>query len=243
MYSLISKKTGKIYKVREGIEYHCKEGKISKEDIESGNKIVKSNKGTEFLVTKANPYDIRSKIKRGPQILIEKDLGYIIARTGVDKNSFIVEAGGGSGAGTTFFSKFVEKVHSYEERENFIEIIKENIDLLGGEDNVKIFNKKIEDGIENEENVDLLFLDLPQPWEVLEKNLDAIKDGKYIVCYLPSMLQIHKVVEKTLDDDRLHLEEINEVNIREWIGKEKVLRPENKKEIDFTAFLVFIRKL
>lgn len=242
MKVLISKKTGIYYYYKGEGDYNCKEGIISQSDILSGNSLVKANTNREFLVFDANFIDLKKKMKRGPQIITEKDLGYIIARCGVGKDSFIVEAGGGSGGATSFFSKIVKKVHTYEVVKDHCDIINKNIEYFGL-DNVELFNKDLADEIENEKDIDLLFLDMPEPNIVLQKDLKAVKSGNYIVCYVPSISQIQEITKLIPEKSDLYLEEITEVILRHWKVWERVSRPEHRKEIDHTAFLVFIRKI
>lgn len=241
MKVLVNKKTGHIYYYKGPGDYHCKEGIIKEEDINTKNLVI-STLRKEFYVFEANKFDYYNKIKRGPQILIPKDIGYIIARTGIDKNSVVVEAGGGSGGITSYFSRICKEVHTYELEEANCKIIEKNIEYLGL-DNVNLINGNLKDYIVKEENVDLLFLDMPNPIEVLEENVRCVKLGCYIVCYLPSISQISELDKWIYENisDSLYIEEISEVSVRNWKVKGFISRPEHKKEIDHTAFLVFIR--
>lgn len=239
---LISKKTGNFYYYNGKGEYHCKEGFLTEEDILSGNPIIKNSKDRDFLVFESNNHDQFQKIKRGPQIILEKDLGYIIARSGVDKHSKIVEAGGGSGGATTFFGRIADKVHTYELRDDHCKIIETNIKKFEL-DNITLTNADLADHIETETDIDLLFLDMPEPVTILEKDLKAVKSGRYIVCYVPSISQIQEITKHLSQTPTLYLEEITEVQLRHWRIWEKVSRPEFRKDIDHTAFLVFLRKV
>lgn len=242
MKVLISKKTG-LYYYYTGIgDYHCKEGVIKKIDIDSGEKIVKSNINREFLVFNANEYDITKKYKRGPQLINPKDLGYIIARSGISKHSLVIDAGSGSGAACSFFANFVKKVISYDIREDHTLIAKNN-SKLHSLDNIEFKVGNLADDVEKLKDIDLLFLDMPNPVEILEKNLEGVKSGSYIICYVPSISQIQEITNSIASKDNLYLEEISEVILRHWRVWEKISRPEHRKEIDHTAFLVFIRKI
>lgn len=245
MLVLISRKTNRIYyyMINSDSDYHCKEGVIKKEDLlNTDTNTVYSNLSREFLKFKASESDYAQKIKRGPQIITSKDLGYIIARTRVNKNSKIVEAGGGSGGATMFFASIVNSVHTYEIVEDHFNIIKYNLNKHNI-NNVNLTLGDLSEHIENESDIDLLFLDMPEPKLILEKNLNSIKNGKFIVCYLPSISQIINLYSHILSRDDLYLEEVSEVSIRNWKITNKISRPEHKKEIDHTAFLVFIRKV
>jgi len=56
------------------------------------------------------------KIKRGPQIITPKDIGTIITETGINKNSIVLDAGGGSGSLSCFLANITKKVYCYEKK-------------------------------------------------------------------------------------------------------------------------------
>lgn len=243
MKVLISKKTGIYYYYKEGNgDFHCKEGFVKKEELESDKIIVVSNTNREFIMFDGNKFDLTQKFKRGPQLITPKDLGYVAARCYLGKTDFVVEAGSGSGAATCFFANIVKKVNSYEIKEDHLKIAKKNVETMGL-DNVEFFNIDLAENIENEKDIDLLFLDMPEPNSVLSKKLDCVKRGAYIVCYVPSISQIQEITKLTSERDDLYFEEISEVILRHWKVWERVSRPEHRKEIDHTVFLVFIRKI
>src|SRR3989344_6478358 len=85
-------------------DFHTHFGVIREKDIKLG--IAKSNLDKEFIVMDANFIDNIHEIKRGPAIAHQKDIGNIIATTGVGLKSKVVDAGSGCGnsepASTTF---------------------------------------------------------------------------------------------------------------------------------------------
>lgn len=242
MKVLINPKTGRYYYYKGPGDYHCKEGIIKEGDINSGSPRVMSTLKKEFIVFDAKAIDYHQTIKRGPQWIMPKDLGYVLTRTGLSKDSVVLEAGSGSGSATAFFARFVKKVYSYDVVEDHVKIAKKNTDYLGLE-NVEFEVGSVIDKVEGHEPVDLVFLDMPDPQEVFKKDLSLLSSGSFIVCYLPSITQIQQLVIAQMEHERLYVEEIAEVSIRNWRVGERVARPEHRKEIDHTAFLVFVRKL
>ncbi len=243
MYVLISLKTGLFYYYKpENGDFHTKEGFVKAEEFKEGVRKVVSNLDREFYVFPSNDYDKLQKFRRGPQLITTKDLGYILARSGIGKESYVVEAGSGSGAATSFFARLVKKVKSYEVREDHQKIAMKNFESMGL-DNVDFILGDLNDYIEKETDVDLLFLDMPDPQIVLQKDLSACKRGSYIVCYVPSIVQIQEIINVVKGRNDLYFEEISEVILRHWRVWERIARPEHRKEIDHTAFLVFIRKV
>jgi tRNA(1-methyladenosine) methyltransferase and related methyltransferases len=62
------------------------------------------------------------KLKRGPQVILPKDIGIIIAYSGIGKESRCVDAGTGSGWLAVSLARLCKEVVSYELREDFIKI-------------------------------------------------------------------------------------------------------------------------
>src|SRR3989344_2503334 len=78
--------------------------------------------------------DTFHKMRRGPQILTQKDIGLIIGMTGVGSGWRGVEAGTGSGALAMFLANIVQpkgKLYTYEWRREHQEIAKENVKNAG----------------------------------------------------------------------------------------------------------------
>ena len=89
-------------------DFHTQYGTIKKEDLEK-DKII-SNTNKEFFAFSPSFIDSFRKIKRGPQIIPLKDIALIIAETGINKNSIVVDAGSGSGALACFLANIVKEV-------------------------------------------------------------------------------------------------------------------------------------
>lgn len=244
MKFLIGKKSGDSHCVAPNQDFHCKNGIITKEDLQSSKTLVTTNINKDYFMSDTNNHDRVSKFKRGPQSMSPKDLGYIISRTRVGKHSKIVEAGAGMGVATSFFANVAKIVHSYEIREEHLKIVEKNLEKMNiSKEDVKLQLGDLAEYIEEEKDIDLLFLDMPNPISILEKNLSAIKSGSYIVCYLPSITQLQEVSSLIETKENLYQEEVAEVILRNWKIWGRVSRPEHRKETDHTAFLMFIRKL
>ena len=63
MKVLISKKTGNYYYYNGEGEYHCKEGFLTVEQLQSGKNLLINNKQREFLMFDANKHDEFKKLK------------------------------------------------------------------------------------------------------------------------------------------------------------------------------------
>ena len=77
--------------------------------------------------------DLMEKFERGPQVMHLKDIGAIIAGTGVSSGWTVVEGGSGSGFLTSVLASIVQpgKVYSYEISRKFQQIARKNVELAG----------------------------------------------------------------------------------------------------------------
>ena len=229
---LIDPEGEKIY-WRNG-DLHTRFGVIKEKEIKNG--VVKSHIGKEFLVYDAYFVDRVERIKRGPAVMLNKDVGLIIANTGINAKSKILEAGTGSGLLTAFLANISGNITSYEHKKEIFELAKRNLDDLKLK--VKLKNKDIYEGVD-EKNLDAIILDLAEPWKVLKHAEKALKCGGFLVAYLPNITQVIQLV-RSLNSPFI-LDKVEEVIEREWYVDDRV-RPVNTI-LGHTAFLVFVRKI
>ncbi|MCE5213602.1 MAG: tRNA (adenine-N1)-methyltransferase, partial [Methanobacterium sp.] len=205
MRILIDEK-GKKFVVSEG-DLHTNWGYIKKETIEnsSDGDVLETHMGHKFTIIKPSINDYIDLMERKCSIILPKDIGLITAYTGLGSGYKVVEAGTGSGATALYFANIVGptgEVFSYEIREDFTEIALKNISNFGLE-NVNVKNKDIKLGID-ESRIDMIFLDLPEPWAVVEHAFSSLKVGGYLAAYNPYIEQVftlNKVLKKNSFSD------------------------------------------
>ncbi|MBS3102430.1 methyltransferase domain-containing protein [Candidatus Woesearchaeota archaeon] len=233
---------GKKFLVRDfNSDFHTQFGFFRKDDLKkkSGSRIL-SNTKSEFTIFEPCFIDLYRKIKRGAQIIPLKDIGAIIAETGINSKSRVVDAGSGSGALACFLANIAKEVVTYEIREDFIKIVEHNIDFLNLK-NIKIKNKNIYGGID-EKNADLITLDLPEPWKVLENAKKALKVGGFLVSYSPTIPQVMDFVDKARELNDFVYVKTSEIIEREWEIEERKVRPKSQP-MGHSGFMTFIRKI
>tara|TARA_Y100000034_G_C6855755_1_gene388868 strand:+ start:552 stop:1271 length:720 start_codon:yes stop_codon:yes gene_type:complete len=238
MKVLINKDKNKLVYVKDtSKDFHCEYGYISSKDLQK-NGLVETNKGVKLYLIDAEVSDKVNKIKRAPQIIPKKDIGFILAECGVNNKSIVVEAGSGSGHATIQLALHAKKVYSFDIREDHQKISKRNVDSL----DLKNVTFKIYDIYEGipVKNVDLLLLDLPSPWEVI-KHFDKVKQGGHIVNYSPTIPQVMDFVNQ-LPEYCYHVKTIELVQ-REWEVKGRKVRPKTFQELGHSGFLSFVRKI
>ena len=240
MAKVLMNKQDKFLIKDESKDFHTKYGFFKKEDLKKTDSKIISNTKKEFTVF--NPYfiDLYRKIKRDAQIIPLKDIGLIVAETGVNSNSKVVDAGAGSGALCCFLANITKEVTTYEIREDFIEIVKKNIELLGFK-HVKIKNKNIYEGID-EKDIDLVSLDVPEPLKAIGSAKNALKTGGFLVSYSPSIPQsIDFVNEINKDKDFVNIK-TSEILEREWEIDGRKVRPRSQ-QIGHAGVISFARRI
>ncbi|MCS7109566.1 MAG: tRNA (adenine-N1)-methyltransferase [Candidatus Micrarchaeota archaeon] len=179
------------------------------------------------------------KLKRGPQIILPKDLGAIVAYSGMNKESIVVDAGTGSGFSTIFFASIAKKVYSFEYRKEFFDFSEKNIKRSALKNIVHIFKSVFEGISEIEEKIDIIHLDIPNPELIFDSKFNLSEDG-CIVAYLPNIEQVSRFVSRA---SQFGFGSFTiEVFVREIISREKGTRPQNTA-IVHTAYLTFCRKI
>ena len=171
---MILDERGKKYVLKPGQDFQSDLG-IVKADVLDSAEVgdeVKSHLDHTFKIMKPNINDFIDIMDRRCSILLQKDIGQVLVHTGLGSGSRVVDAGTGAGAIALNFGNVVGpegRVFTYEIREDFAEVANKNIDNFGIT-NIEVKNKDIKEGID-EDNIDLVFLDLPKPFEIFEEVL------------------------------------------------------------------------
>lgn len=239
---LITQQGRKFFAKNVDEDMHTQYGLIKKDELKKAKEgdILKSNTSKEFFVFNPCFIDLYRKIKRDAQIIPLKDIGLIIAETGINKESKVLDAGSGSGALACFLAAIAKDTITYEIREDFIEIVKSNIEFLGLKNvnvkNIDIYNKIDDNGI------DVAILDLPEPWKAIENCAKALKAGGFLVSYSPSVPQVADFVNAVRKNESFVYLKTSEIVEREWEVEERRVRPKSKG-IGHSGFLSFARKV
>ena len=134
---MILDERGKKYVLKPGEEFQSDLGIIKAEildNAEIGDE-VKSHLDHSFKIVKPNINDFIDVMDRRCSILIKKDIGQVLAHTGLGSGSRVVDAGTGAGAIALNFGNVVGPegdVFTYEIREDFAEVASKNIEKFGG---------------------------------------------------------------------------------------------------------------
>ncbi len=230
---------GDEFFVEKGKKINTHHGKIDTSKIKKGK--TKTHLGKEVIVLEPNILDfLKRKAKRGSQVMLPKDIGMILAYTGIKPNSKVVDAGTGSAFSSLFIANFVSngKVYTYEKNKKFFEIAKKNIKESGIK-NIVLKNKDVTKKID-EKNVDLVILDLKDVKKVIKHAYKSLKPGGYLAVYSPTVDELLEVRKEIEEYGFFNVKTIENI-VREW-QYTKTLRPKTMG-ITHTGFLTFARKL
>jgi len=204
-------------------------------EFEIGNK--------KYWILSPSLQDKLQSIKRRAQIILPRDIGHIIINCSIESGQTVLEAGIGSGSLTIALATAVApngKIISYDFREDFIEHAMGNIKKVGLEKYVKTNFKDVTKGIE-EEDLDSIILDIPNPWNAVKHTYRSLKTGGYFCSFSPLTTQ----VEKTINELEKH--SFIEINTYENIQREMVVSKHGIRPsfdmLGHTGYLTFARKV
>ena len=182
--------------------------------------------------------EILKKCKRGPQVVLPKDIGVILAYSGVGKNSVVVDAGAGSGWLAIALANVAKKVTSYEWRDEFAELAEKNA-KRAGVDNLEVKRASVLDGI-GEREVDLVTLDLADSDKAVAHVHAALRKGGMLFGYLPHLEQARKFFE-ACEASGFAQPQMVEAIVRSYLVRAAGVLPENTG-LTHTAYIVFAEK-
>ena len=241
---MILDERGKKYVLKPGEEFQSDLG-IVKADVLDNAEVgyeVKSHLDHTFKIMKPNINDFIDIMDRRCSILIQKDIGQVLAHTGLGYGARVVDAGTGAGAIALNFGNVVGpegEVFTYEIREDFAEVAGKNIEKFGIT-NIHVKNKDIKEGID-EDNIDLVFLDLPKPFEIFEDVMESLNVGGWLCVYAPYIDQAetsYRVAKKM----GFYNLEIFETLERGLEVRPQGVRPKTRM-VGHSGYLLFARKL
>ena len=241
---MILDERGKKYVLKPGEEFQSDLGIIRADVLDEADvgDEVKSHLDHTFKIMKPNINDFIDIMDRRCSILIQKDIGQVLAHTGLGAGSRVVDAGTGAGAIALNFGNVVGpegNVFTYEIREDFAEVAMKNIEKFGIT-NIHVKNQDIKKGID-EDNIDLVFLDLPKPFEIFEEVMESLNVGGWLCVYAPYIDQAETSyrIAKKLGFYNLDIIETLERGLE---VRPQGVRPKTRM-VGHSGYLVFARKL
>ncbi|MEO6988048.1 MAG: tRNA (adenine-N1)-methyltransferase [Aquihabitans sp.] len=226
-----------------GGEFHTHSGFVSHDDIigRQEGSILRSTRGANFTAFRPTLSDFVLKMPRGAQVIYPKDLGPILMLADIFPGARVLESGVGSGALSMTLLRAGAHVTGYEIRADFAARAVKNVKAFGGEglaEHYRVEERDIYEGID-EQSLDRIVLDLPEPWNVVPHAEVALRPGGILVAYTPAITQAVQLRERMVDSG-FELAETLEVLNRGWNIDGMSVRPDHRM-VAHTGFLTHAR--
>ncbi len=210
---------------------------------EYGSKLI-TNKDKYVYLLKPTMYDYVMKIQHGTQIVYPKDLGYIVARAGIQNGQKIVEIGTGSASLTSFVASIVKPrghVYTFDVDENFMKIATKNLKKSKMEKYVTMQKLDIKTVKKVPvEDADVALIDLGDPWTVIPQVRKMLKGSGAVFAICPTMNQLEKLKMSLVENEFTDIESTEHI-LRTIDAREGKTR-HSFQGIGHTTYLCFARK-
>lgn len=214
------------------------------------DELIKHNYGEGIVTDKGEIYyllhpslgDYTRHIRRQTQIIFPKDAGYIIQHLNIFPGCTYVECGTGSGSLCCTVAHFIGehgKVCTYDRREDFSNLARKNAERWGVADRIEFNVRELEEGFK-ERNADAVYIDIPKPWEHIDKAYEALCAGCHLGILVPTANQITLTLEAL---EKFNFVDIRvcEIMLRDYKTDPRRIRPQDTM-IGHTGYLIFAVK-
>jgi tRNA (adenine57-N1/adenine58-N1)-methyltransferase len=207
---------------------------------------IRSSMGLRYLAVRPTLAEYVLEMPRGAQVIYPKDLAMILFWADVYPGCRVLEAGTGSGALTLALLRAVGpegRVITYEQREEFARRALANIHTrLGDVTTLTVRLRPVEDGIAEEEPVDRVVLDLPEPWKITSAVAARLRPGGIFLSYVPTIIQSNQLVDALQREPHWALIETFETLYRPWNIDGQSVRPFHRM-VAHTGFITVARRV
>ncbi len=196
--------------------------------------ILKTHSGFGFVVRTPRPPDFFTYGKRSGAPMLPKDIGLVIAYTGMNHNDDVLDAGTGSGIAAIYFGGIAKTVRTYEVRPEFSALAQKNIT----EAKLKNVEAVAADFLSADGMFDVVHLDMQIQPEHIVHALSLLKSGGYLACYTPFLEQMAIVVDSASGQfSEIHTHELIE---REMTRSKRGTRPSTS--VCHSGYITIARK-
>jgi len=161
----------------------------------SSGDVLETHNGSRFTVRIPRPTDFFTYGKRSGAPMLPKDIGLVIAYTGMNHNDDVLDAGTGSGIAAIYFAGVAKTVKTCEIRPEFSVLAQKNI----AEAKLKNVEAVSIDVLQADGQYDVVHLDMQVQPEHIRHAYSLLRSGGYLACYTPFLEQMAIVVDAASD--------------------------------------------
>ena len=247
-YALILDRKGRRYlvRLRSSKNYQTHLGNLGHDQLigEKEGTRVATSRGHVLLALKPTMADYTRQMPRIATVVYPKDLAAILTFGDISPGASVLEAGTGSGAVTIALTRAVGdrgRVVSYDVRADMIERAQANVEgMLPAAPQLTIKRGDVYEGFE-EDALDRVILDLPEPWHVVPHASAALVPGGIFLSFLPTVLQVHELTQALRAERTFDVIETFEVLLRPWNVGGRSVRPAQRM-VSHTGFITTARR-
>jgi tRNA (adenine57-N1/adenine58-N1)-methyltransferase len=196
--------------------------------------ILTTHSGSKFVVRIPRPTDFFTHGKRSGAPMLPKDIGLVIAYTGMNHCDDVLDAGTGSGIAAIYFGGVAKKVRTYELRPEFSALAQKNIN----EAKLKNVEAVAADFLSADGTFDVVHLDMQIQPEHIRHAFSLLRSGGYLSCYTPFLEQMAIVVDAAQElFTEVHTHELIE---REMTRSKRGTRPSTS--VCHSGYITIARK-
>ena len=174
----------RTYFIRSGNgTFSTDKGNISLDEVANASPgdVITSHTGYEFRILIPRAHDFFEYSRRSGAPMLPRDIGLVIAYTGMNRNDRVLDSGTGTGIAAIYFGGIAERVVTYEAREDFARIAEENIREAGLR-NVEVVAGDV---LLAEGLYDIVHYDMTIGPEHVRHAHTLLRPGGYLACYTP----------------------------------------------------------
>lgn len=207
---------------------------------------IRSPQGETFFLVRPTLARWVESMPRFAKTIYPKEAGPILLYGDVFPGARVLEAGLGSAGLTLSLLRAVGdsgRVVSYDNREGSLRQGQSNITgWFGGPHPAHVVREQdVYEGIHaDDHDQDRIVLDLPEPWRVVPHALSALRPGGILAAFLPTILQVHELVNALRDSGAFADIDMIETLQRRWQVGRRSVRPESQM-VGHTGFVTFAR--
>ncbi|WEL17516.1 tRNA(1-methyladenosine) methyltransferase [Halorhabdus sp. SVX81] len=236
--------------VGEGREYLVAHGETLETDLgilevpedAAPGETLETHLGTEFDVRALRGPDLFEHFERTGAPMMPRDVGLIVGHTGVAGGDRVLDVGTGTGVLAGYLGRVGASVLTYEQREDFADVARENMVLAGVEDAVDVRTgdaTETLDELDDDAPFDVLTLDTADAPDLVGHAPDLLADGGFVAVYSPFVESSKEVVETARAVGLSEIETFETIQ-REMDFDDRGSRP-STAGVGHTGYLTFAR--